>query len=74
MENLKAQNLKKQYQILTNQLIEGLKKNINNPIWVDGNEYYTLQTDLRDISKQLDILSQKEYLGDEEYNKQINAF
>jgi hypothetical protein len=68
------ENLKKQYQEITNQLIEGLKKNINNPNWVDGQEYYKLHTDLRDVSKQIDILNQKEYLGDEEYNNQINSF
>ena len=68
------ERLKKQYQEITNQLIEGLKKNINNPQWTDGNEYYKLQTDLRDVSKQIDILNQKEYLGDEEYNNQINSF
>tara|TARA_R100001463_G_scaffold15081_1_gene39431 strand:+ start:1005 stop:1214 length:210 start_codon:yes stop_codon:yes gene_type:complete len=68
------ERLKKQYREITNQLIEGLKKNINNPNWVDGNEYYKLQTDLRDVSKQIDILNQKEYLGEEEYNNQINSF
>lgn len=66
--------LKKQYQKITNQLIEGLRKNINNPEWVNSQEYFNLQTDLRFVYKQIDILEQKERLGEEEYNKQLNSF
>tara|TARA_R100000655_G_scaffold101622_1_gene146945 strand:+ start:247 stop:456 length:210 start_codon:yes stop_codon:yes gene_type:complete len=68
------ETLKKQYQKRTRKLIEGLRKNINNPAWVNSQEYFNLKTDLRFVYKQIDILEQKERLGEEEYNKQLNSF